>query len=357
MSLITRCPACGTMFKVVPDQLKVSEGWVRCGHCAEIFDATSHMMQPGEAQAPLPAQAHPPVPQHAEVQVVDPVQAAPTEPVPLPSREDEFPSEIESEIPSSILQAEPAPEERRAAAALVESPLDQPFVFRPADARAALESQPAGTRAEYDPFESMPPMVPTMRDDQRVLDDSSLFPESEAPAAQDVSFIRQARRKAFWRRPLVRAIMFLLVLALGALLALQYAVLDRDRLAVAQPALKPWLEMLCEPLHCTIQPPRQIDAIAIDSSGFSKLRSDNYRLSFTVKNNAPVEVALPALELTLTDSQDQPLLRRVLTPRELGASGPTVAAGGEWSASVALAVNANGSGGRVAGYRLLAFYP
>ncbi|MGH8805141.1 MAG: zinc-ribbon domain-containing protein, partial [Polaromonas sp.] len=29
MSLITRCPACGTMFKVVTDQLKVSQGWVR----------------------------------------------------------------------------------------------------------------------------------------------------------------------------------------------------------------------------------------------------------------------------------------------------------------------------------------
>ena len=40
MSLITRCPACGTMFKVVPDQLKISEGWVRCGHCAEVFDAS-----------------------------------------------------------------------------------------------------------------------------------------------------------------------------------------------------------------------------------------------------------------------------------------------------------------------------
>jgi predicted Zn finger-like uncharacterized protein len=34
MSLITRCPACGTMFKVVPDQLRISEGWVRCGQCS-----------------------------------------------------------------------------------------------------------------------------------------------------------------------------------------------------------------------------------------------------------------------------------------------------------------------------------
>ena len=28
------------MFKVVTDQLKVSQGWVRCGLCAEIFDAS-----------------------------------------------------------------------------------------------------------------------------------------------------------------------------------------------------------------------------------------------------------------------------------------------------------------------------
>src|SRR3954462_11822221 len=43
MSLITSCPSCGTMFRVVPDQLKISEGWVRCGHCAEIFDATAFL--------------------------------------------------------------------------------------------------------------------------------------------------------------------------------------------------------------------------------------------------------------------------------------------------------------------------
>jgi predicted Zn finger-like uncharacterized protein len=42
MSLKTRCPACDTVFKIVPDQLKVSSGWVRCGRCAEVFDAASH---------------------------------------------------------------------------------------------------------------------------------------------------------------------------------------------------------------------------------------------------------------------------------------------------------------------------
>ena len=39
MSLATRCTSCGTAFRVVQDQLKVSEGWVRCGRCDEVFNA------------------------------------------------------------------------------------------------------------------------------------------------------------------------------------------------------------------------------------------------------------------------------------------------------------------------------
>ena len=39
MSLATRCSACGTIFRIVQDQLKVSEGWVRCGRCNDVFNA------------------------------------------------------------------------------------------------------------------------------------------------------------------------------------------------------------------------------------------------------------------------------------------------------------------------------
>ena len=60
MSLITRCPACETMFKVVPDQLRVSDGWVRCGQCDEIFDASASMVHetPGVAGPGVDAGAH-----------------------------------------------------------------------------------------------------------------------------------------------------------------------------------------------------------------------------------------------------------------------------------------------------------
>ena len=39
MSLLTSCPACGTVFKVQPEQLVPSRGDVRCGNCGQIFNA------------------------------------------------------------------------------------------------------------------------------------------------------------------------------------------------------------------------------------------------------------------------------------------------------------------------------
>ncbi len=53
MSQITRCPACSTQFKVVADQLRISDGWVRCGHCAEVFECVriAHACAPTSAFA------------------------------------------------------------------------------------------------------------------------------------------------------------------------------------------------------------------------------------------------------------------------------------------------------------------
>jgi len=40
MNWITRCPACGVNYKVVPDQLKAAHGWLRCGQCQQAFDSS-----------------------------------------------------------------------------------------------------------------------------------------------------------------------------------------------------------------------------------------------------------------------------------------------------------------------------
>ena len=62
MSLATRCTSCGTVFRVVQDQLKVSEGWVRCGRCQVVFNARDSLFDVDEAAA---AEAANKPPQHA----------------------------------------------------------------------------------------------------------------------------------------------------------------------------------------------------------------------------------------------------------------------------------------------------
>lgn len=331
MSLITRCPACGTMFKVVPDQLRISEGWVRCGHCAEVFDASAHL-QSDACAAPETQPLDVSSPSGPEAEVAG-VGSAEYELVAPRGEPEEFPSSLNTELDEVLSADSPDSAQLEAEArALRETPLDRPFELRRQDAADEI--------AEPLPSRFAP------------------VPESEfEPELHDLSFVRQARSQEFWRRPGMRAALVLALVLLAFLLAAQVGVHDRDRLAAAQPALRPWLARLCEPLKCRIGPPRQIDAIVIDSSSFNKLRGDAYRLNFTLKNQAAIQVEMPALELTLTDGQDQPLLRRVLLPADLGTHPGVIAATADWSGSLALAVAGNGSGARVAGYRLLAFYP
>lgn len=347
MSLITRCPACGTLFKVVADQLRISEGWVRCGHCAEVFDASAHLQEEAAQarQEPAPAAPPQPMPQPAvAVETASEREAGPSS-LEAASELEAFGSSLNTEIGESVSFEPPDSAQLEAEAeALKEGPLDRPFEFRRRDDSELEESLPPGdARFSWDAREH--------------TDSWPAQPDSQpADGLQDLSFVRAARRKAYWTRPGVRVALLLAVGTLGLLLALQVALHDRDRLAMTQPALRPWLARLCEPLDCRIAPPRQIDSIAIDSSSFNKLRGDAYRLNITLKNQAAMALAMPALELTLTDAQDRPVVRRVLMPAELSPGANVIAAASEWSGSLALAV-ANGAGPRIAGYRLLAFYP
>ena len=57
MALTTRCPHCGTAFKVVPDQLRIRNGLVRCGACSTVFDGRASLVQPADVpgrQAEMP---------------------------------------------------------------------------------------------------------------------------------------------------------------------------------------------------------------------------------------------------------------------------------------------------------------
>lgn len=48
MSLVTRCPACGTAFRVQAAQLAAQSGTVRCGKCGDIFNGVAALVEPSE---------------------------------------------------------------------------------------------------------------------------------------------------------------------------------------------------------------------------------------------------------------------------------------------------------------------
>ncbi len=51
VSMITRCPACATAFRVTEPQLSARAGQVRCGRCGALFDALA-ALSPGPASRP-----------------------------------------------------------------------------------------------------------------------------------------------------------------------------------------------------------------------------------------------------------------------------------------------------------------
>jgi hypothetical protein len=151
--------------------------------------------------------------------------------------------------------------------------------------------------------------------------------------------------------------MGLLALLLALTVLAQYAYFERDWIAAWHVKLKPVLTKLCQPLNCKISPVENMASIVIESATLTKLGQDVYRLSFNVKNTAPINVAVPHLELTLTDLTDQALVRRVLTPGEMDAKANTLQASSEWQVSVVIRVQIPAGKTAVMGYRLVAFYP
>ena len=53
MSLTTRCPVCGTAFRVQREQLAVRGGRVRCGKCAAVFDGVASLVEEGSEKLTL----------------------------------------------------------------------------------------------------------------------------------------------------------------------------------------------------------------------------------------------------------------------------------------------------------------
>jgi len=426
MSQITRCPFCATTFKVVADQLRISDGWVRCGQCKEVFDASEHLLhgevdtllpglssgeERGGAQSATTTQAGANVwssgrdavtpvageePLHVSDGLDEPVRdmariaedkgsrasvsapvgnnQAPT-PLSLLLRREALPESVpDCETPAQELPGYELPgasddeptwpqgvsddaEEKPEAAA--QEALDAAARQEQTTVLPETDDESAEQTSVVQSLESLS-SEPIPIEEAVVLPTEALLDAAPVDAAAvpvtEPGFVTAARRSAFWRRPWVRGVLAFAGLCLMLLLGLQFALQERDAIAARSPAAQALMERVCQALQCTLEAPRRIDAVIIDSSSFVKARDDmvGYQLQVGIKNISTLAVAMPALELTLLDAHEQTLLRRVLRRDELGAPAQLLA-GASWSAAIPVQVMQDAS--RVAGYRLLAFYP
>lgn len=181
-------------------------------------------------------------------------------------------------------------------------------------------------------------------------------------SAATLDFLRAAQareqaRKSTGRRTLARVA----IGALSVLAVAQLLFLARAEIARRVPSTRPLWEAMCQPLHCTVAPPRDLDALQIESSQLQRQEgdaSDQYVLTATLRNRAGGPVALPAIELVTTDLQDQLLARRALLPTDY--LNPTDSAYGKSGlpARAELPIRVRFESQRpTANYRVLIFYP
>ncbi len=238
MSFVTRCPACGTAFKVQPAQLSARGGKVRCGRCGTVFEGAACMVEP------------------------------------------EF------------------------AARTVDAPLEST----------------AG-----------------------IGDASTELPEflgEEGP-----------------RRPLILLWSFVSLLAFLAL-AGQVVYRYRTDIATAVPELRPYLELACARIDCTVPLPRRSQLLSIESSDLQAdpRRANVLHLSAVIHNRAPFAQQAPLLELTLTDEHDRAVLRRVLYPRDYLGAGRAATGAVAAGTEVTVSLDFDASRVHATGYRLYLFY-
>lgn len=334
MSLATRCPACGTVFRVVQDQLKVSEGWVRCGRCSEVFNAVDGLFDL-EAQA-LPATQAAPGHGHGHG--------------PDTSDEPDHPHQATPIADAAIAPLAPAPDESiasadAAAAAHVSAGLAPPSqggeLLADDDARAielhAEASQPTPAE-ELAAACELPP-----------LEGADAHERIDTP-----DFVRRADAAARWRHPALRGMLALCALLLAALLAAQLALYYRDGLAASWPPARTTLAWACARLGCRIEAPRRIDSLSVESSSLKRIADGAlYQLQLVLRNRANVAVRMPAIDFALTDARGQTTARRVLQVSDFGQAAQVLPPLGELPLSGTLDL-----GDRpVAGYTVELFYP
>ena len=322
MNDITRCPECDTRFKVSEEQLAAHEGLVRCGRCQNVFNAREHLQteEPspqlslpiGEpsaaAEDPVPDTTEPALDKVSSTDTEDIGPAADAEPAPAETAEPETAAPGNDDtVEEPVIDGEPVPPE-----------------LRPIPDLSELEDEPA-----------------TLAQQVRFVDDPEEGVAPPAPVAR--------KRKA------TITLAVLLVLLLFA----QGIHFFRHTLAASLPGLKPMLNGYCALLSCTVDLPRELDALSIESS---ELEADAklvnvITLHALLRNHSGHAQTWPSLELTLTDLRDQVIARRAFHPADYLRDKEALQKGIGRNREQEIALHLDTSDLRPSGYRLLLFYP
>ena len=295
--MLTRCPNCETTFRVTPEQLKARQGRVRCGECQEVFNALDTLVEAAPAAMPAAAMPEEVTPNSREDDNVAPVETAPI-------------------------------------------------------AENAEEPTPA---AEVAPDLSHgPPMAPPAEAPEapKAPEDLEVEPEPEAPTSAangDWAAAASPARRRRWPWALG-------IVATALVLAMQAIMHFRTEIAVLHPDARPLLLAACETFGCKLLLPRKAELMSIETSDLHPEANGKLTLTATLKNRAPFAQEHPHLELTLTDTADKALVRRVLAPADYLSTAARAEAGfaAGKETPVDLSVEADVP---AAGYRLYLFYP
>ena len=292
----TRCSNCQTTFRVTPEQLKARAGKVRCGQCQTVFNALDSLLEE---------------------------TSLPTASASLPSSS-ETSSVQEGASPSTPLTD-------HGSALILESPGE--------------EAQPLTESTAQELGKATGLILPRETNE---IPGYSKWTEGvmAAPVALPVE------------KP-VRWPFVIVALLLALVLAGQLLFRFRSEIAITVPSLRPILVELSQVLDADIPLPRHVELVSIETSD---LQSDPARgnllvLNATLRNRANYGQAYPSLELSLTDTQDAAIARRVFPPGEylsakIPADQPFAA-----NSDVAVRVWIEAKDISAAGYRLYVFYP
>lgn len=415
MALATQCPHCHTTFRVAHDQLKLRAGLVRCGACKQIFNGIENLLRPEQqpgtsAVAPSPTSTPASVPATAATPTAAPASERPpvgmqvTPPAPGPTTAPTapassvvdfyLPEEMEQEaaaettdtrpphMPQETAFEEGAPNDARDADAGAPSRSEEHDGanedFTEASRQVRSATAPQNVEPEDDPLLRMTLMDVSEDGTAHDSEQGLIDPERPDPIDQAIAdlerkplraageeddyeepeFVRQGRRRQ--RRS--RAMRWVLGLGSAILLlafAAQAAYVFRDQLAAHFPQTKPLLLEACAWLDCQVGLPAQIDVVAIETSELQTLAANSNTLGLTIllRNHASVAQAWPHLELTLNDSAEKPLVRRVFAPAEYLPNGVNARLGFPSQSEQAVRLYFEPEGIKASGYRVYLFYP